>query len=777
MWQRQPVSPRRLLSLILCLLWISLAPAFAQPGPDDALNTANADLDRVQASIEVMAQDDAGLGNLRAETVRIQDATELIAQELTPKLTELDARLKELGPGPAPDAPPETPEVQQERADLTRERGDIDARIKRARLLSVAADQAGDQITAKRRALFDEKLWQRSKSVLAPSFWMDLNRSLPRDVSRLQEFWNANVRSFVEVANPRNSAILGGALALAVFLMVPARRWLEASAWQLAIGQMPANRLRRSALAMWFLVTTILAPSLAAMILYAAFISVGSLTDGAEQFAWITATTVFVVSYITGLGRAILMDRGSWRLAPISDETVSRIRHFPFLIGVIAGSGALLEQLNSLIGASLPATIAGSCLIALLTALAIGSMMWTLTRIRRKALKAKDGEAPPQTLFWGLVSVAVWLMLAATVFFSLSGYVALGVFIVRQISWLAIIGGTVYLLMQFTDDFFTSVFSSDGPIGRFAYTMIGLNPGTVDQVGLLLSGLSRIVILFLAVAATLAPFGAGTSGLPGRLNTATAGFKVGEVTISPGAILGAVAIFILGITIVRGVHGWLCEKFLPKTSLDAAVRTSVSTTFRYIGLIVSTAAALSYAGLNLGNVALIASALSVGIGFGLQAIVQNFISGLILLAERPIKIGDWVTVGDAEGDVRHINVRATQIELMDRSTLIVPNSELITKSVRNKTLTNSIARLQMKFSVPLENDPAAVRDLLLSAMRGHQNVLTDPGPAVFIDGVDEGKVAFNAIAFVSSPRSVYSTRSALWFDILQRFRALGVRLS
>ena len=296
-------------------------------------------------------------------------------------------------------------------------------------------------------------------------------------------------------------------------------------------------------------------------------------------------------------------------------------------------------------------------------------------------------------------------MLAATVFFSLSGYVALGVFIVRQISWLAIIGGTVYLLMQFADDFFTSVFSGDGPIGRFAYTMIGLNPGTVDQVGLLLSGLSRIVILFLAVAATLAPFGAGTSGLPGRLNTATAGFTVGEVTISPGAILGAVAIFILGITIVRGVHGWLTDKYLPKTSLDAAVRTSVSTTFRYIGLIVSTAAALSYAGLNLGNVALIASALSVGIGFGLQAIVQNFISGLILLAERPIKIGDWVTVGDAEGDVRHINVRATQIELTDRSTLIVPNSELITKSVRNKTLTNSIARLQMKFSVPADNDP------------------------------------------------------------------------
>ncbi|EWY42848.1 hypothetical protein N825_01565 [Skermanella stibiiresistens SB22] len=785
MRQDQPRAPKRLpplahLLVWVFLSWITLAPAFAQtpaPPPDDALNAYTADLERVQSSVEAVGQDDAALANLRAETLRIQDATELLAQEQTPHLTAVDARLKELGPEPGADVPPESPEVQAERANLSRERGEIDARIKRARLLSVGASQAGDQITAKRRALFDDKLWQRTNTVLAPSFWMDLNRSLPRDTARVQDFWNANVRSFVEVATPRNIAVLGGALVLAVILMVPARRWLEASARQLAIGQMPANRLRRSALAIWFVVTTVLAPSLAAIILYAAFKSVGALTDDAEQLAWIAATMVFVVSYITGLGRAILMDRGSWRLAPVSDETVQRIRHFPFLIGLVAGSGTLLEQLNTLIGASLATTIAGNALISLVTALTIGAMMWTLTRIRRKALEAQEGEAPPQALFWGLVTVAVWLMLAATFVFSLGGYVALGAFIVRQITWLAIIGASVYLLMQFADDFFTSVFSGDGPIGRFAHTMIGINRGAVDQVGLLLSGLTRIVILFLAVAATLAPFGAGTGGLPGRFNTAAAGFKVGEVTISPGAILGAVAIFILGITIVRGVHGWLTDKFLPKTALDVAVRTSVSTTFRYIGLIVSAAAALGYAGLNLGNVALIASALSVGIGFGLQAIVQNFISGLILLAERPIKIGDWITVGDAEGDVRNINVRATQIELTDRSTLIVPNSELITKSVRNKTLTNSIARLQMKFSVPSDHDPVAVRDLLLSAMRAHQNVLGDPGPAVFIDGVDDGKVLYNAIAFVSSPRGVYSTRSALWFDVLARLRASGMRLS
>ena len=116
------------------------------------------------------------------------------------------------------------------------------------------------------------------------------------------------------------------------------------------------------------------------------------------------------------------------------------------------------------------------------------------------------------------------------------------------------------------------------------------------------------------------------------------------------------------------------------------MRSSLTTLLGYVGGIVVIAIALSALGIGVERIAWVASALSVGIGFGLQAIVQNFISGLILLAERPVKVGDWVVLGTSEGDVRRINVRATEIQLGDRSTLIVPNSEFITKTVRNMTL-------------------------------------------------------------------------------------------
>jgi len=167
-------------------------------------------------------------------------------------------------------------------------------------------------------------------------------------------------------------------------------------------------------------------------------------------------------------------------------------------------------------------------------------------------------------------------------------------------------------------------------------------------------------------------------------------------------------------------------------------------------------------------VAWIASALSVGIGFGLQAVVQNFVSGLILLAERPVKVGDWVSLGGVEGDILRINVRATEIQMGDRSTVIVPNSEFITKTVRNVTHANPLGLVQIKLPMPLSTPPQQVKQLLLDAFGAHQDILSAPEPSVFLDGFDAGHLVFKATAYVSSPRLAYGVRSAILFDVLQR---------
>ncbi len=207
------------------------------------------------------------------------------------------------------------------------------------------------------------------------------------------------------------------------------------------------------------------------------------------------------------------------------------------------------------------------------------------------------------------------------------------------------------------------------------------------------------------------------------------------------------------------------------------MQSSITTLLGYAGGILVVALALSALGIGVNRIAWIASALSVGIGFGLQAIVQNFISGLILLAERPVKVGDWVSLGGTEGDVRRISVRATEIALGDRSTVIVPNSEFITKTVRNMTLANAEGRVLIRLPMPLESDPQRVRDVILAACSANARVLTTPGPSLTLEGIENGQLIFQAIAYVPGPRLASSVKSELLFTILADLREAGLPLS
>jgi len=161
----------------------------------------------------------------------------------------------------------------------------------------------------------------------------------------------------------------------------------------------------------------------------------------------------------------------------------------------------------------------------------------------------------------------------------------------------------------------------------------------------------------------------------------------------------------------------------------------------------------------------------------LQAVVQNFVSGLILLAERPVKVGDWVSLGGVEGDIRRINVRATEIQLGDRSTVIVPNSEFITKTVRNVTLANPLGLVQLKLPLPLSTDADEARALILAAFVENRDVLDTPAPSVQLDGIDNGYLMFNATGYVGSPRLAYGVRSNLLFDLLKRLHAANMPIS
>ena len=230
-------------------------------------------------------------------------------------------------------------------------------------------------------------------------------------------------------------------------------------------------------------------------------------------------------------------------------------------------------------------------------------------------------------------------------------------------------------------------------LGHRLITSIGFNRNSLELAGVLFAGLIRLVLFVVAAGLVLAPWGLQRSDVPIDFGAAFFGFKVGDVTISPFSIFIAIGLFALAFGIFHAVLQWVDSKLFPHMNFDLGLRNSIRTSLGYLGFLIAAGLALSYLGLNFEKLAIVAGALSVGIGFGLQSIVNNFVSGLILLWERAVRVGDWIVVGGDQGFVRRINVRATEIETFDRAQVIIPNSSLVTGVVTNLVRNDRTGRM------------------------------------------------------------------------------------
>ncbi|WP_022970753.1 mechanosensitive ion channel family protein, partial [Xanthomonas maliensis] len=495
-----------------------------------------------------------------------------------------------------------------------------------------------------------------------------------------------------------------------------------------------------------------------------------------------------IAAFIGSLSASLLMKRlPSWRLFALDDGTVDRLRMHCLATAAVSWVSGLAIRINDVARSSDALRTAVDATTAVLYAGLILSALAGLSlslRARAASAGATDpdsGEPPPVVSRGGGVIVLIRLLghlaVITALLSALVGYINLALFITLQIIWITLICSLLGLLTMFVDDLASWLFKPEGRFSRALSHALGMGSGRLVQVGLLSSAVLRVMLVLLGIAALLTPFGANLTVINGWLDTVSHGIAIGkQLTITPADVARALLVLLLGMGVVHVVQQWLVNTYLPKTDLDAGARHSISTVARYLGWLVVVVWGLTALGLDLQRLALVLSALSVGIGFGLQAITQNFVSGLILLAERPVKIGDWVRIGDQEGDVRRISVRATEIQVGDRSTLIVPNSELITKSVRNMTLSNPLGRVQLQFSVPLETDVARVRTMLLALFEAHAKVLADPAPSVFIDSLAGAHVNFNSFAYVRSPREAYGVRSELFFALLQGMANEGIAL-
>jgi small-conductance mechanosensitive channel len=746
-------------------LVLGSAPGHAQsPTPqqetDKSLDSARKEMESLRKDLAEQT-DDAELLRRRAAALDIQSKADAIAEKLQPILTSVQARLTELGP--ASDTGKEARDIVSQRAELEKSRSTLDAQIKLARLLSVEGVQTAEQVSTMRRAQFQARLGERRPSILGTPFLNDFRDDFPRDLSRFD-----SLRDELASALRGTPGWVWTALVVLAAIVIGGFVAIARLMRRVTASRVPAGRLRRSFHALVVVLVATLAPGLVGQLLVIGLDWQGQLPDSTEELVSGFAAIMCLGGYVTGLGLALLSpSRPSWRLPPIPDSIAEKMRWFPHVLGPLVVAVWLLDRLPISLNASLATTIAVNCLVTFLLIAAVAAGLIHLERTRRAALRDPEtGQAPPRHL-WLLITVSViWVMMAAALLAVLTGYVAFGNFLSKQVVWTLMVLSSAYLMTVLVDDFFTTVLGASKRDAE-AHER-GAEPRVRDQAAVLLSGVARLLIGLIAFTMVLGQFAEGPMELLQRAEQLLNGLTVGQVQLRPASLVQGFAVLIGGLLAVRFLKRWLIARYLPTTTLDPGMQTSATTLFGYVGVVVAIGLALSALGIGLERVAWVASALSVGIGFGLQAVVQNFVSGLILLAERPVKVGDWVSLGGVEGDIRRINVRATEIQMSDRSTVIVPNSEFITKTVRNVTHANPLGLVQIKLPMPLSTDAAKAREIILGAFTDHPDIVETPAPNVFLDGIDNGYLMFNATGYVSSPRHAYSTRSALLFEVLKR---------
>ena len=453
----------------------------------------------------------------------------------------------------------------------------------------------------------------------------------------------------------------------------------------------------------------------------------------------------------------------------MSDRTAAIVYRLAMTIAAIWAVERLIEPAADA-AASFNIAVAARGLGALLAALAIAYALRQLGKQSGPAGSPQnDAWTPLRTLGWA----AALVICAAAV----TGYIAFATFLVNQAIYLSVLGSALYIADIIARDGTEAILRPDAPVGARVLAMAGLRRNTLAQIVVVLQGVARLVVLVVAFAAVLKPWGVQSQDMFGALRSAYFGFSIGGVTLSLSSMIGAAVVFGVALFFTRLLQDWLGSQLLPQTRLDAGVRNSVRTIFGYLGVIVAALLAGAEIGLDVQKLALVAGGLSVGIGFGLQTIANNFVSGLILLWERTIRVGDWVVVGSEQGFVRAINARATEIETFDRGSLIVPNSNLVSGVVKNWVHNDRVGRIIVSINVTYESDLDVVRDLMIAAAKAQDQVLAIPAPTVLFAEFGDWALKFNLICFVDDVELGERTRSDINFDVLRRMREAGLRIA
>ncbi|EYD75837.1 Potassium efflux system KefA protein / Small-conductance mechanosensitive channel [Rubellimicrobium mesophilum DSM 19309] len=742
----------------------SEAPA---DGTEVALVTADGQPDyaaweETASRAEVLSEAGRGsafaLTRLREEIVGWRDVFAAARAANAARIATVQAQIDSLGAVPGEDAPTEDPRVASRRAGLEEQLARLRAPGLLAQEAYVHADGLIGEIDSLTRSRQAAALLSRSASPLDPRLWPELTDAVGTRLLGLWKEVTTSVRSEPrrEVFG-RNWPIALALLSIGAMLLTRGRSWLTRLGTR-ATANRTKGRFRGAHAANVIRLALSVAEALIPLLGFTALTAgvettglFGTRASALLQSVPLAAACVLGTSWLAG--RFLSTERNNpppFDFPPeVKQSAAGRLRQSGWIL-----AAALLARGFLAVGDIAP-EVRAALMLPIYVLLSV--VVFRFGRCLAAAGRPRDSD-DDSILFRRRLVIYVGRAIsgvaaASPVLMILGFHRAGSALLLPSVITLGLLGVLIVLQWFATDLYALLLRREDGIRDALLPVLVGF----------------ALFLLALPILALI--WGARPEDLAEAWTRFLGGISVGETQLSPKQFAMFGLVFGLGWALTRLVQGTLRSTVLPKTQFDAGAQNAIVAGLGYLGLTLAALLAFTIAGLDLSNLAIVAGALSVGIGFGLQNIVQNFVSGIILLIERPISEGDWIEVGPRMGYVRDISVRSTRIETFDRTDVIVPNADLVSGQVVNWTRGNLVGRIIMPVSVAYGNDVDHVTRLLRDIAEAHPMVLLSPPPAVVLAGFGADVLNFEIRAIIRDVNFGTTTRSEINQEIAKRFLA------
>ncbi|MFN3275526.1 MAG: DUF3772 domain-containing protein [Paracoccus sp. (in: a-proteobacteria)] len=759
-----------LAAALLALMTLVSAPALAQQQVTVNYQTWELIAERAEAMVANPQATNAQLSQTRERIVewrdRLRDGQNVNAERVATLRNQIDA----LGPTPA--------EGETEAEETAARRTELAAQLSTAQAPRVAAAEAfsransiiaqTDEVIRQRQAL---ELSKQTASPLLPGSWAAAvtdGLGLVEGVGSEMALLDAGPDVWDDL-RPKLPAV-GAYLIAALLILTFGRSWVNALPSRLSVR---ASDHSRAVMAFVVSLGQIVIP------MVGVYLAIGALQATNLPGAWTTpflnALPMSAVILFSGiwLARAMFPRKAiAYTSLQMSEEArVSAGRMVTVLAGLFGlhhlltraalPLAGLYEQGEAQVGRvplQFSDAAAGVWHLALIavTALAMFRLGNVLRRLTRDAV-TQDLSYRHWIMAWAGTLTRIVGPLAILV--TAIGYVNLGNLMV----WPWLLSLALVALLVLLQDFIADLFNM---MQRGA-------EGAREGLAPLLIG---FLLVLLSIPLFLVIWGASTSELSEYWQRFLTGFTLGGITLSPGAVLMLLIVFAIGYGLTRAMQGVFRSSILPKTKMDPGGQTAIVSGLGYVGLFLAALVAVTSAGIDLSALAIVAGALSLGIGFGLQNIVSNFVSGIILLIERPVSVGDWVSAGGQQGIVKSISVRSTLVETFDRTEVIVPNSDFISQPVTNWTRHNKIGRIIVPVGVAYGSDTRKVERILREITEDHPLVAIDPAPSILFRGLGADALNFEIRAILADVGTGLGVTSDLLHEVTRRFAEEGIEI-